>query len=74
MDPDFPRVWRLEKAKAGSGALGDISSHSIDLARYLVGEIAEVSGLLHTFIKERPMPDGKGRGQGGRGRRRALAS
>ena len=44
VDPEFPRVWRLEKAKAGSGALGDIASHSLDLARYLVGEIAEVTG------------------------------
>jgi predicted dehydrogenase len=56
--PDFPRVWRLEKAKAGSGALGDIASHSIDLARYLVGEVAEVSGLLKTFINERPAQAG----------------
>lgn len=56
VDPDFPRVWRLEKAKAGSGALGDIASHSIDLARYLVGEIAEAAGLLKTFITERPLP------------------
>jgi predicted dehydrogenase len=62
VDPEFPRVWRLEKAKAGSGALGDIASHSIDLARHLVGEIAEVCGLLETFIKERPLPDGSGRG------------
>lgn len=54
VDPNFPRVWRLEKAKAGSGALGDIASHSIDLARYLVGEITEVSGMLKTFIGERP--------------------
>ena len=42
VDPDFPRVWRLEKGRAGSGALGDLLSHSIDLARYLVGEITEV--------------------------------
>lgn len=62
VDPDFPRVWRLEKAKAGSGALGDIGSHSLDLARYLVGEISEVSGLLETFVKERPLEDGSGRG------------
>jgi predicted dehydrogenase len=55
VDPDFPRVWRLEKAKAGSGALGDLSSHMIDLARYLVGEITEVAGLLKTFITERPL-------------------
>jgi predicted dehydrogenase len=63
VDPDFPRVWRLEKSKAGSGALGDIASHSIDLARYLVGEIREVCGLLETFIDERPLPEGGGRGK-----------
>lgn len=57
VDPAFPRVWRLEKEKCGSGALGDIASHSIDLARYLVGEIAEVAGMLETFIRERPLPD-----------------
>src|SRR3954462_13200494 len=51
-------MWRLEKSKAGSGALGDIASHSIDLARYLVGEVAEVSGLLKTFITERPIESG----------------
>lgn len=56
VDPNFPLVWRLDKKKAGSGALGDIASHSLDLARYLVGEITEVSGALQTFIKERPLP------------------
>ena len=59
VDPDFPRVWRLEKGRAGSGALGDLLSHSIDLARYLVGEITEVSGLLKTFIAERPLPQSR---------------
>jgi predicted dehydrogenase len=63
VDPAFPRVWRLEKVRAGSGALGDIASHSIDLARHLVGEIAEVCGLLETFIDERPLPGGAGRGR-----------
>ena len=58
VSPDFPRVWRLEKAKAGSGALGDLVSHSVDLARYLVGEITEVAGLLKTFIAERPVEKG----------------
>src|SRR5215207_1346987 len=57
-DPEFPRVWRLEKSKAGSGALGDIASHSIDLARHLVGEITEVAGHLQTFITERPLRPG----------------
>lgn len=58
VNPDFPRVWRLEKSRTGSGALGDLVSHSVDLARYLVGEIAEVSGLLKTFIAERPVAEG----------------
>ena len=61
VDPKFPLVWRLDKKKAGSGALGDIASHSIDLARYLVGEIREVSGTLQTFIKERPLPSQGGK-------------
>jgi predicted dehydrogenase len=56
-DPKFPLVWRLRKEAAGSGALGDIASHSLDLARFLVGEITEVTGALETFIKERPLPD-----------------
>jgi predicted dehydrogenase len=56
-DPKFPLVWRLDKRKAGSGALGDIAAHSIDLARFLVGEIAEVAGDLKTFVKTRPLPD-----------------
>jgi predicted dehydrogenase len=63
VDPAFPRVWRLERARAGSGALGDIGSHQVDLARFLLGEITEVCGLLHTFIAERPLPRGGGRGR-----------
>jgi len=54
-DPSFPMVWRLDKRKAGSGALGDIGAHSIDLARFLVGEITEVAGHLETFIRTRPI-------------------
>lgn len=56
-DPAFPLVWRLDRNQAGSGALGDIASHVIDLARLLVGEIAEVAGATETFIKMRPLPD-----------------
>lgn len=54
-DPNFPLVWRLDKSVAGSGAHGDICCHIIDLGRHLVGEMESVSGLLHTFIKERPL-------------------
>jgi predicted dehydrogenase len=56
-DPKFPLVWRMDKKQAGSGALGDLAAHSIDLARFLVGEIAEVVGDLKTFVKTRPLPD-----------------
>jgi predicted dehydrogenase len=56
VDPNFPLVWRLRKEAAGSGALGDIGSHSIDLAHYMVGPISEVTGLLNTFTKERWIP------------------
>ena len=59
VNPDFPRVWRLEKTRTGSGALGDLVSHCVDLSRYLVGEISEVAGLLKTFITERSLPDSR---------------
>ncbi|HLF91850.1 MAG TPA: Gfo/Idh/MocA family oxidoreductase [Planctomycetota bacterium] len=58
-----PRIWRYHKAEAGSGALGDLAAHLIDMARFLVGEIKAVSGLARTFTAERPMPDGKGMGK-----------
>ncbi|HOJ23085.1 MAG TPA: Gfo/Idh/MocA family oxidoreductase [Armatimonadota bacterium] len=55
VDPEFPLVWRLNKAEAGSGALGDLAAHSIDLAHFLVGDITAVTGHMETFIKERPV-------------------
>ena len=55
MDPNFPLVWRLQKDVAGTGTLGDLGAHIIDLARMLVGEITEVTGLTETFIKRRPV-------------------
>lgn len=54
MDPQFPKVWRLDKAVAGSGALGDLGAHVIDQSRYLVGDPVAVNGVLRTFIDERP--------------------
>jgi len=56
-NPDSPTRWRLDKSLAGSGALGDLFSHSTDLARYLVGEITEVVSLLNTFVHQRPILD-----------------
>ncbi|WP_150275946.1 Gfo/Idh/MocA family protein [Paenibacillus tepidiphilus] len=55
LDPEFPLVWRLQKDVAGSGSLGDLGAHLIDLAHYLVGDIAEVTGMSETFVKERPL-------------------
>ncbi|KRG12456.1 Gfo/Idh/MocA family protein [Lederbergia galactosidilytica] len=55
MDPQFPLVWRLNKDVSGSGSHGDLAAHSIDLARFLVGEFKEVTGILETFIKQRPL-------------------
>lgn len=57
IDPNFPLVWRLRKSVAGSGALGDLGSHIIDLARFLIGDITSVCGMTETFIKERPLPE-----------------
>lgn len=60
MDPNFPLVWRLNKDAAGSGTLGDLGAHIVDLARMLVGEITEISGLTETFIKQRPILESAG--------------
>ncbi len=57
VDPDFPLTWHLRKETAGSGPQGDLNSHSVDLARYLVGEIKSVSCMTKRFIEERPLPD-----------------
>jgi len=53
VDENFPMVWRLQSRVAGSGALGDIGAHIIDLARFLVGEIGTVSAVNETFVKRR---------------------
>ncbi|MEV5708687.1 Gfo/Idh/MocA family oxidoreductase [Actinoallomurus sp. NPDC052274] len=58
VDPDFPLVWRLDKDKAGSGALGDIGAHIIDAAQFVTGErILGVSALMETFVRERPLAE-----------------
>jgi predicted dehydrogenase len=60
---DTPLIWRLQKKLAGSGALGDLGAHIIDLGRHLIGEIESVSALTRTFIEERARLDGKGTGK-----------
>ena len=56
VDPNFPLTWHLRKETAGTGPHGDLNSHSIDLARFLVGDIKAVSAMMTTFVKERPLP------------------
>ena len=55
LDPNFPIVWRLRKEIAGLGTMGDIASHVVDLAHYLVGDLSTVSAITRTFIEERPL-------------------
>ncbi len=54
-DPNFPLVWRLQKEIAGSGTLGDIGAHIIDLSTFLVGPLSSLCGMTETFVKERPL-------------------
>jgi predicted dehydrogenase len=73
VDPTFPLTWHLQKQFAGSGPQGDLNSHSVDLARYLVGDIKKVTGMTASFVKERPLPDEaasgtfSGKAKGGKG-------
>lgn len=55
-----PKWWRMDKNVAGSGALGDLGAHIIDLAHYLVGGIKSIAALTKTFVPERKLPDGSG--------------
>ncbi|MBB3593185.1 putative dehydrogenase [Rhizobium sp. BK529] len=57
-DPDSPLSWRFQKKIAGSGTVGDIGTHVVDLAHYLVGPIAEVIALTSTYNKTRPLQQG----------------
>ncbi len=57
-DPDGPLSWRFQKAIAGSGSLGDIGTHVVDMARYLCGEITQVNTQLKTWVTTRPVQSG----------------
>jgi len=62
-DPDAPMTWRMRAERAGSGALGDLGAHIVDLTRFLTGEeITGVAAVSATFTGERPLPDGSGTG------------
>jgi predicted dehydrogenase len=65
VDAEAPLTWRLQKESAGSGALGDLGAHAVDLAQFITGQkITGVSGILNTFVHERPL-QGRATGQTG---------
>ena len=55
---DTGQIWRLNKDVAGSGAIGDLGSHIIDLGRFLCGEVKSLQAMTKTFIPTRYLPDG----------------
>lgn len=58
VDPEAPLAWRLQKDLAGSGALGDLGAHAVDLAQFITGQqLTTVSGTLETFVTRRPLLD-----------------
>ncbi|MGC5224273.1 Gfo/Idh/MocA family protein [Micromonospora sp. DT81.3] len=57
MDAEAPLTWRMQKDRAGSGALGDIGAHAVDLSEYITGlRLESVSGVIDTIVRERPLP------------------
>lgn len=61
--PDGPFTWRYTREQAGAGVVGDLLSHGIDLAQFVLGtRVAEVTAMTDTFIKTRPIPLGVGVG------------
>lgn len=64
-DSELPLVWRLRRERAGSGALGDLGAHAVDLVHFLTGEaVVGVSAQTETFVTERPLPPEEGPGTG----------
>jgi predicted dehydrogenase len=65
MDAQAPLTWRMQKERAGSGALGDIGAHAVDLTEYITGQrVTTVSGIIETIVGERPLL-GEGTGLSG---------
>ncbi|WP_169582143.1 MULTISPECIES: Gfo/Idh/MocA family oxidoreductase [Microbacterium] len=65
MDAEAPLTWRMQKERAGSGALGDIGAHAVDLTEYITGQrVTGVSGIIETIVAERPLL-GEGSGLSG---------
>jgi len=57
-DPESPLSWRFQKEICGSGAFGDIGTHTVDMLRFLLGEFTEVNARFATYVKERPVQTG----------------
>ncbi len=66
LSPEVPMMWRVQKKIAGSGSLGDLMAHSIDLALWIVGDINSVASTMETFIKKRPKQESFDTGLGGK--------
>ncbi|MFV0252560.1 MAG: Gfo/Idh/MocA family protein [Beutenbergiaceae bacterium] len=63
VDESFPLTWRLQRDRAGAGALGDIGSHIVDAAQFVSGQLlTAVNGTTETFVKHRPVSEGVGGG------------
>jgi len=54
LDPNKPKTWRMVRAEAGTGALGDLGSHIVDLVRWWLGDFSRVAAQWQTFVRERP--------------------
>ena len=70
IDPTVPLTWRFQQEIAGTGSLGDLLTHVIDMTRYLVGEFESVTSLQKRFVDRRPLPGkltGEGLGHAGQG-------
>jgi predicted dehydrogenase len=56
VDPEFPLVWRLQAERSGTGALGDLGAHIVDLTQYVIGDtLSGVAAITETFITQRPL-------------------
>src|SRR5262245_7573792 len=58
--PQGALSWRFRQSEAGLGILGDLGSHAVDLAQYLLGPIASVTARTETVVSERPLPTSEG--------------
>jgi predicted dehydrogenase len=63
LDPETPFHWKMDGARTGGGAVVEYGIHTIDLARWIMGEAASVCATSRTWAPDRPLPDGTGTAQ-----------